>query len=146
MPCTALGMQAHLFANFASFDARLLSRFLSEVADLDYQILITELDINDAPNGASVQDRDKAIAAEAKRFLDVALAEKKVTTLLTWGLSDRYTWLHAASTPHRNVLARPLPLDVDLRRKPLWFAIANAFRHAPSRGSRLNEWSEASLM
>jgi endo-1,4-beta-xylanase len=133
VPCAALGIQAHLFAKSRSFDAKLLSRFLSDVADLDYQILITELDINDVPKGADVPDRDKAIAEEAKRFLDVALAQKKVTTLLTWGLSDRYTWWHSASTSNRNALARPLPLDEHLNRKPLWFAIACAIQSAPSR-------------
>lgn len=134
VPCSALGIQAHLFAGTVPFDAGALSRFLSDVANLDYQILITELDVNDAPNSTDARDRDKAIAEEAERFLEVALAQKKVRTLVTWGLSDRYTWLHDnSSNRQQNVLARPLPLDVDLQRKPLWFGIANAIRNAPSR-------------
>jgi endo-1,4-beta-xylanase len=110
-----------------------LSRFLSEIANLDFEILISKLDVNNAPNGADVRDRDKAIAEEAERFLGVALAQKKVRTLLTWGLSDRYTWWHGASNPHQNVLARPLPLDANLQCKPLCFTIAKATRNAPSR-------------
>jgi endo-1,4-beta-xylanase len=95
--------------------------------------LITELDVDDGANGRDVQERDTAIADEAERFLDVALAHKNVSTLLTWGLSDRYTWRHDLSNPYRNVLARPLPLDENMNRKPLWFAIARAIRNAPAR-------------
>jgi endo-1,4-beta-xylanase len=133
VPCAALGVQAHLFAKKVPFDAKRLSKFLSEVADLNYQILITELDVNDDPKTGSIYQRDRAIAEEAERFLDVALAQKRVTTLLTWGLSDRYTWWHSRSNENENLFARPLPLDANLNRKPLWFAIARAIRNAPAR-------------
>ena len=100
---------------------------------MGYRILITELDVDDDPRGKDIPERDVAIADEAERFLDVALAQKSVTTLLSWGLSDRYTWWHQSSNPHQNALARPLPLDENLNRKPLWSAIARAIRNAPSR-------------
>jgi endo-1,4-beta-xylanase len=66
----------------------------------------SELDVDDDPRGKDIPERDMAIADEAERFLDVALAQKNVTTLITWGLSDRYTWWHDASNPY--LKRRPL--------------------------------------
>jgi GH35 family endo-1,4-beta-xylanase len=43
--------------------------------------------------------------------------------LLTWGLSDRYTWLRK-DNPH---LAGALPLDADLNRGPLWETLKTAW-------------------
>ena len=54
--------------------------------------------------------------------------------MLTWGLSDRYTW-HATREASRWPDGRPprvLPLDENLGRKPMWHAMARAFDGAPA--------------
>jgi endo-1,4-beta-xylanase len=49
-------------------------------------------------------------------------------------LSDRRTWLNDSLPRDDKLAQRPLPLDAELRRKPLWNAIAAAFAAAPARG------------
>jgi endo-1,4-beta-xylanase len=53
--------------------------------------------------------------------------------VLTWGLSDRRSWLNDELPRDDKLPQRALPLDSDLQRKPLWSAIADAFNHAPTR-------------
>ncbi len=91
--------------------------------------------MNDRLLPASCADRDREVAASARNFLDLALDEKAVVTLITWGLSDRTSWmLHDKSGPRADRLSpRPLPYDNDLAPKPMRHAIAEALRSAPMR-------------
>ena len=125
VPCGALGIQAHLKAYSQNFDERIFSDFLSQVAAMGYKILITELDISDEGGPSAPTQRDQKAAQLTKQFLDVALDQHATTTIITWGLSDRYTWLSGNQ--------RPLPLDQNLHRKPMWHAIAAALDAAPAR-------------
>ena len=81
--------------------------------------------------------RDRAAADEARRFLDVALDNLSVGTVLTWGLTDRYldpplSWRLRLS----GWRGRRLPYDAQLRPKPLHAALAQAFRAARPRPIR----------
>jgi endo-1,4-beta-xylanase len=53
--------------------------------------------------------------------------------VITWGLSDRYSWLSEYEPRSDGTPVRPLPLDAQMRRKLAWNAIARAFDHAPKR-------------
>jgi endo-1,4-beta-xylanase len=136
-PCDALGIQAHLKAYGAAFDQSAFRRFLGEVAGMGYRIVISEFDVDDRGTGTPNQPavRDQAVADLARRFLDAAFDVPQTLGLVTWGLSDRYTWLATRPWSPAESLsrARPLPLDAQLRKKPLWHAIAAAFDAAPAR-------------
>ncbi|WP_363184892.1 endo-1,4-beta-xylanase [uncultured Thiocystis sp.] len=57
------------------------------------------------------------------------LSECTPTEILTWGFSDKYTWLaNNRKFNPRGIPARPLPLDQELRRKPMWQEIYRALR------------------
>jgi endo-1,4-beta-xylanase len=43
--------------------------------------------------------------------------------ILTWGLSDRYTWVPTYFKRADGMPNRPLPLDADFKRKPLFDVI-----------------------
>jgi len=78
------------------------------------------------------------IADEYRRFLDVVLDETAVKLVMTWGLSDRYSWIvrHENNADQRRSNRkeeRPLPFDRDLKKKPAWHALAQAFAGAPRR-------------
>jgi endo-1,4-beta-xylanase len=134
VPVDTLGIQAHLRAEFP-FDEAVFARFLNEVAGLGLRIEITELDVDDRGLPAAPGPRDTAVAAMARRFLDVALAHKQVRTVMTWGLSDRRSWLSDMPARRRadGERQRGLPLDEAFVRKPMWHAMAAAFRAAPKR-------------
>ncbi|MGE0231391.1 MAG: endo-1,4-beta-xylanase [Flavobacteriaceae bacterium] len=136
-PVQGLGMQAHLEADEVPFDQKTFRRFLADVASLGLEIMVTELDVNDRyVSGAEpLEVRDGKVADMTRRYLDALLDEPAVAGVVTWGLSDRYTWLNgdnrwARKDRRRN---RCLPLDDAFRRKPMWYAMAAAFDGARDR-------------
>ncbi|NJO74393.1 MAG: endo-1,4-beta-xylanase [Leptolyngbyaceae cyanobacterium RM1_406_9] len=64
-------------------------------------------------------------------YLTAALAEPSVIAVLTWGLSDHYTWLSRFQPRSDGRSVRPLPLDEQLQRKRAWRAIASVFDEMP---------------
>jgi endo-1,4-beta-xylanase len=71
----------------------------------------------------------------AENFLAVALDEPAVVSLVTFGLSDRYTWLEEDYPRKHGMPRRPLPFDQRLRPKPAYHALENGLNEAPLRES-----------
>jgi endo-1,4-beta-xylanase len=138
-PVDAVGIQAHLAAaDGPPFSAPLLRRFLADIANLGLTIQITELDVTDENVPADVTVRDNLVADTYRRFLDAALDEPAVKMVVTWGLSDRHSWIvrretYQAKWRTDDAASRPLPFDTDLEAKPAFDAIAGALAHAPQR-------------
>jgi endo-1,4-beta-xylanase len=134
-PVQALGIQAHLLAKdfdqrFDDYDYR---TFLAEVANRGLTILITELDVLDSGLPAAPRVRDRLVADVYRRYLGTALQESAVKVVMTFGLSDRYTWLEEDYPRKDGAHRRPLPFDRALRPKPAYDALADSLRGAPSR-------------
>ena len=135
-PIHALGVQAHLNASMNDrFNQEKYRQFLRDVASLGLKIQITELDVADKwlPKDLDLKTRDLLVAQAYYDYLSAALEEPAVDTVVTWGLSDRYTWLSWFAPHEDGTLVRPLPLDEQLNRKLAWNAIAEAFDNAPQR-------------
>ena len=132
VPCHGLGIQGHLAAAGKRFDAGRFTGFLDAVAALGYQIMITELDVTDHRLPGDAATRDAAVAAVTLDYLTAACAHPAVRGVLSWGLSDRHSWLNGDPTYKRadGLAQRPLPLDGALARKPMWAAIARAIDRA----------------
>jgi endo-1,4-beta-xylanase len=137
-PITAFGVQSHLSAlsnegqpwQLAKDELRTLLR---DVAALGLDILVTELDCTDIGLPAEITERDAEVARRYTEFLDVVLDEPKVTTVITWGISDSDTWLTDFAPRPDGLPVRPLPLDDQWQRKPAWQAMMDSFARAPSR-------------
>jgi endo-1,4-beta-xylanase len=138
-PVDAVGIQAHLSCvGGPSFSPTVLRRFLAEIAGLGLTIQITELDVTDENAPADQTVRDRLVADTYSRFLDVALDEPAVKMVVTWGLSDRHSWIVRRETNDSKwrkdeMLSRPLPFDADLKPKAAFDAMAQTFTHAPQR-------------
>lgn len=134
VPIYGLGIQGHL-AMGRPFDPSVFTGFLREVAGLGLKILITELDIDDRSLTQTISERDRLVGERATQFLIAALSERAVEGILTWGLSDKYSWLNTSQYQLRSdgTKNRCLPYDDQFERKPFWFALYNAFRNAPTR-------------
>ncbi len=132
-PIHAFGMQAHLQGHETRFNPKKLKAFLQEVANLGLKILITEMDVTDQRLPLDAGVRDRIIAGVYEDYLSVVLEEPAVIAVLTWGLSDRYTWLSEFKPRGDNAPVRTLPLDDQLKRKLAWNAIARAFDTASNR-------------
>jgi endo-1,4-beta-xylanase len=128
VPLDALGMQGHLAAFGNRVDQRKLRDFLEEIRARGLAVLITELDVEDTGGPYDIAARDRAVADEARRFLDVALDCRATRAVLTWNLSDRYV-----DPPDEWKLKllgwrfRKTPYDAQMRKKPLWDAMAQSF-------------------
>lgn len=137
-PVQALGVQAHIgvwslppgpgAAAVAEW-----RRFLDEVAGMGLKILVTEFDVNDQALPGALAERDAGVAALARDWLDVTLAQPRLNRLLCWGLADHHSWLQDFAPRADGLPKRVLPYDDGLRPKPLREAIAAALRTMPAR-------------
>ncbi|MFT4115066.1 endo-1,4-beta-xylanase, partial [Silvibacterium sp.] len=126
VPIDAVGIQSHLTVGDPMPGAGLLE-FVREMARMGLQVFITELDANEHKVEGLVADRDAAVAKLYHDYVAMLVAEPNVTAVLTWGITDRYTWLNGEK------YARPdgkpqrcLPFDSDYQPAPAFFALRDA--------------------
>ena len=126
VPLHAVGLQSHLFAGRA-LDRDALQAFLREIAALELDVLITELDVIDHELPADIGERDARVASIARDYLGAVCEVVHPRAILTWGLSDRYTWVPTWFKRADGLPNRPLPFDAELKPKPL-FDVIESFR------------------
>lgn len=133
-PIQALGIQSHLKAHLnQDFDGKKFRKFLSDVASMGLEIVISELDVNDSELPKNIQMRDRIVAESYYEYLSVVLDEPAVTTVVNWGVTDKYTWLNKFTPRTDGAKLRPLLRDNQYNRKLAWKAVARALREAPAR-------------
>ncbi|MCW5313870.1 1,4-beta-xylanase [Nostoc sp. KVJ3] len=134
------GIQSHLwFSTAYGFDAKGFNSVLKRLNDLEVKPIITELDIIiDTPLPDSIKKLDQMVADSYKRYLDLCFAAG-VDTVISWGLTDRHTWIrHPDWMPRKTYrnnpslwkFLRPLPFDENLQPKLACNAIAQVFQQA----------------
>ncbi len=134
VPIHAVGIQGHLDpGSVGAMDMPALGRFCDAVSDLGLEIQVTELDARDISINGSIGARDRAVADAYARFLDVVLARKATKAVLTWGITDRHSWLTNFFPRSDGDTVRGLPYDTDYKHKPAWYAMAAALDAAPTR-------------
>jgi endo-1,4-beta-xylanase len=128
VPVDAMGVQSHIasVSTAGSEPGAGLMRFIAAVRELGLQVLITEMDVNDRADG-TIAVRDAAVAAAYRQYLEMMLAEPAVRAVLTWGITDRYTWLDSEGPRADGLAKRPLPFDADYRTTAAFFAMREAF-------------------
>nr|WP_282572135.1 endo-1,4-beta-xylanase [Roseomonas acroporae] len=134
VPLDAVGIQGHLQMS-ERFSPEGFRAHVEELRSLGLAVLITELDVREAPRIApDIAQRDAAVAERVQSFVAAGLAGG-VRTVLTWGLSDRESWLLRDPDVARRDGAqhRGLPFDEERRRRPMWQALADAFATLPER-------------
>ena len=126
IPVHGVGMQAHLYAD-KGIDVDGVQRFMRDLDELGLDVEITELDVIDWKLPADAAQRDKTAAALVSTFLDAVVSAKRPKAIVTWGLTDRYSWVHETFPRKDSARARPLPLDADYRQKPM-MAVLDRYR------------------
>jgi endo-1,4-beta-xylanase len=125
VPIDAVGVQSHLSAGDTPGEG--LLHFVRELARMRLQVFITEMDVNDRKLPESVPERDAAVAKTYRDYLTMMLAEPNVNVALTWGITDRYTWLNNGKNARADGKPeRPLPFDYDYSPTPAFFAERDA--------------------
>lgn len=137
VPLDALGIQSHIHAVGKSGFSNGVRELLSGAKALGLQVFITELDVNDdAVATEDTAERDKIIAEVYRSYLTAALDGPAVKAVLTWGASDKNTWLNNGAKfrkQHPDRLQRPLPFDPDYAPAPAFFAMRESFDKAKKR-------------
>jgi len=128
-PIDALGIQSHLGPVTRGEYGEGLRRFMAAVRQMEMQVFITELDVNDKGLQAATHERDEIVAATYSAYLNSVLPERAITTVMTWGITDRYSWQNNMPNPNRTdrLPSRPLLFDAEYRAKPAFFAVRDSF-------------------
>jgi len=126
VPVQALGVQSHLKPQPQPSQWKGLNKFLEQIKKLGLQVYVTELDVDDSKLPAAVELRDQAVAAVYANYLRNMLQHPSVEAVLTWGFTDRDSWLNGFRPRADGLSQRPLPFDESLRPTPAFFALRDA--------------------
>jgi endo-1,4-beta-xylanase len=137
VPLDALGVQSHLHAVGKGGFSRGVRELLDGAKALGLQVFVTELDVNDdAVSAEDMSEQDRIVADVYRTYLTAALDGPEVKAVLTWGASDKNTWLNKGTKyrkQHPERLQRPLPFAPDYTPAPPFFAMREAFDKAKKR-------------
>jgi endo-1,4-beta-xylanase len=133
VPIHAIGLQSHLPGTSPTFNYPEFVSFLRAVSDLGLKVIVSELDVIDSDLPADAANRDQAVANVYFDYLSIVLHSSMVPAVLTWGISNRYTWIAGYKPRKDSAKARPLPFDEDLKPSPAWSAMAKAFERKGAR-------------
>jgi len=126
-PLDKIGLQGHLELSKGVIPQRRLERFFADLANTGVKLAVTELDVLEADRTRPIAERDTIVADAIQSFLDVATEQPALDSIVTWGLSDRDSWLQERDTTTKVALGcspvdcsslnRGLPYDADMRPK-----------------------------
>jgi endo-1,4-beta-xylanase len=128
-PVDGLGIQSHLIAGHA-YGAGVRG-LIQQARAMGLRVMLTELDVNDNEIAGSASVRDTAVAETYSKYLRAALADGYVSGVLTWGITDKLTWLNAKRTRPDGEDERPLPFDAEMKPKAAFVAQRRALAQAP---------------
>ena len=138
IPLDALGVQSHISA--VGKDGRVpvygpgLMAMIAEVRKMGLKVLVTEMDVNDRYVAQEVGARDAAVARMYGSYLGTVLQDPAVIAVLTWGITNKYTWLNGEDSRVDGQPERPLPFDAAMQPTPAFAAEVRALQGAPARG------------
>jgi len=124
VPINALALESHIGPEL-SF--KTLPAFLVEVQKRGLKIFVSELDVRDQTLPADITQRDAAIAAVYKNYLEAVLENPAVELVATWGLFDADSWMIKGKPRADGLAVRPLPFDAKLQPTPAFYAMVEAF-------------------
>ncbi len=133
VPIDAVGIQSHIHAGPKPDGSHTygpaLTKFMADIQSLGLKMMLTEMDVNDRDLPADIPTRDRAVADTYASYLHTTLANPAVIAVLTWGITDKYTWLNHEGGRPDGLPERCLPFDTDLKPTPAFFAELNALQH-----------------
>lgn len=129
VPIHGVGLQMHVSAEqlpLLSLDS--LQSLMSRYAALGLKVAITEMDVKIGEGERA--DGLEPQAAVYRNVLQACIDAPNCDTFITWGVSDRYSWIP-------NFVGHddwPLLFDEDLNPKPAYFAVAETLANAAESG------------
>jgi endo-1,4-beta-xylanase len=134
----ALGVQSHISAVKADGSTPVygegLMKMIAEARKMGLKVLVTEMDVNDRYLAPAIGPRDAVVAQMYGSYLGTVLRDPAVIAVLTWGITDKYTWLDREDSRADGQPERPLPFDAEMQPVAAFAAEVKALREAPLRG------------
>jgi endo-1,4-beta-xylanase len=129
VPIHGVGIQGHLRADL-EIDVEGLQKFAKDMKALGLKVSVTELDVIDNLLPADVAQRDRRVSQCAEAFLTALNEVDRLDSVLSWGITDKYTWVPMYYKRADGLKNRPLPLTEQYAPKPLLATIAQ-FSNVP---------------
>lgn len=126
VPLHGVGLQGHLSDN--QIDQAGLTAFVNEIKAMGLEFMVTELDVVDNKMPGPPDMRDMVAAARVHDFLGAIFAAMKPSAVLTWGITDKYSWVPIYFKRGDGLPNRPLPFDVQYKPKPMMQVIEHFCR------------------
>lgn len=133
VPLHSVGVQGHLELAKGAIPQRKVEKFLGELASFGVEISLTEVDVLEENIEAPVGQRDAEVANLVTSLMDVVADQPAVTSVVTWGLNDKDSWLQErldgtkqasqASPVDGRQINRGLPFDANMKPKPMYLAL-----------------------
>lgn len=119
VPISRFGLQAHLSTTMR-IDRLSLETLARELGAMNIDLLITELDVRNRSGLFDEAVVNNVCADKVREFLEPIFSIKAPRQIVTWGLLDGYSWLSSKEYKANGFPQRPLPLDENGKRKPMW--------------------------
>ena len=131
IPINGVGLQAHSTVGRLNF--RAIGNNIQRLGDLGLQVQITEFD--DRYPGEADEQTLSQQADDYAQMLQTCLDHNACTAFITWGVSDKYTWLRGRNLGfYKNPTVEPLLFDDNLEPKPAYYALLDVLKqHASER-------------
>jgi endo-1,4-beta-xylanase len=71
--------------------------------------------------------RDSAVAATYRSYLELVLKNTAVKSVLTWGITDAFTWLNGEDARADHLPELCLPFNKEWKPVPAFFAMRETF-------------------
>eukprot|EP01106_Pelomyxa_sp_JSP_P014404 TRINITY_DN459_c0_g1_i6.p1 TRINITY_DN459_c0_g1~~TRINITY_DN459_c0_g1_i6.p1 ORF type:complete len:130 (-),score=10.64 TRINITY_DN459_c0_g1_i6:139-528(-) len=96
IPIDGVGLQMHVSTSWSPSASSVLNN-IKRLAALGLEVHITEMDVS--TNGASDTNTLNAQATVYKTMLDACMQVPNCKAFMTWGFTDKYTWLGSSNYP-----------------------------------------------
>lgn len=128
VPIHGVGLQAHLTlgttrtGSNAAVDEVIEN--MTRLGELGLEVHITELDVKFSRG--SDPRRQELQAVDYQNMFEACLAVDACTTIVTWGVTDKYTWIRSDQGIED---AAPLLFDENYQPKPAYFAVVDVLQN-----------------
>jgi endo-1,4-beta-xylanase len=120
IPLHGIGLQSHLDLGRINFGS--IASNIQRLNELGLEVQLTEVDIKYLGDTDAEILRDQA--RDYYNLMEVCLDAENCTAFITWGVTDKFTWLRNV-TFFDNPTVEPLLFDSDYEPKPAYYMLAS---------------------
>ncbi|MBL8162333.1 MAG: endo-1,4-beta-xylanase [Anaerolineae bacterium] len=118
IPVHGVGLQMHVTTTYYP-NPEDVRRNIERLGALGVEVQITEMDVRTNDDTGTTQERFIKQAEIYQDMLEACLSQAACTGFITWGFTDKYTWV----TDWKGKQDWPLPLDANYQPKPAYTAL-----------------------